>query len=144
MKCEIQQQQGFTLVELMIVVAIIGIIAAIAYPSYQRYVIKTKRADAMTELQNIASKIEDRKLSQSTYASVSTTDLSGSFPRQGTALYSISLPTTLSSSWTITATPVTGGQMASDGTLTLSANGQKCRNVSAKESYCGMADEWKN
>ena len=39
-------QQGFTLIELMIVVAIIAIIAAIAYPSYINSVVKTKRAAA--------------------------------------------------------------------------------------------------
>ena len=66
------RQQGFTLIELMIVVAIIGVLAAIAYPSYQRYVIKTKRTDMMTELQNIASQIESRKLAQGSYTNAGT------------------------------------------------------------------------
>ena len=120
-------------------VAIIGILAAIAYPSYQRYVIKTKRTDMMTEMQNIASQIESRKLAQGSYTNAGA-GLDGSFPRSGTALYTIALaPTPLTERWTITATPVSSSQMANDGTLTLNAQGIKCRNTS-----CGMGQEWNN
>ncbi|HCC66499.1 MAG TPA: pilus assembly protein PilE [Moraxella sp.] len=132
------RQQGFTLIELMIVVALIGILAAIAYPSYQRYVIKTKRTDMMTEMQNIASQIESRKLAQGSYTNAGT-GLDGSFPRSGTALYTIDLaPTPLTDRWTITAKPVSP-QMVNDGTLTLNAQGLKCRG-----SSCGMGQEWNN
>ena len=131
-------QNGFTLIELMIVVAIIGVLAAIAYPSYQRYVIKTKRTDMMTEMQNIASQIESRKLAQGSYTNAGT-GLDGSFPRSGTALYTIDLaPTPLTDRWTITAKPVSP-QMVNDGTLTLNAQGLKCRG-----SSCGMGQEWNN
>lgn len=77
----------------MIVVALIGILAAIAYPSYQRYVIKTKRTDMMVEMQNIASQIESRKLAQGSYTNAGT-GLNGSFPRSGTALYTITIAPT--------------------------------------------------
>ena len=132
------RQQGFTLIELMIVVAIIGVLAAIAYPSYQRYVIKTKRTDMMTEMQNIASQIESRKLAQGSYTNAGT-GLDGSFPRSGTALYTIALaPTPLTERWTITATPNTTGIMRNDGTLSIDASGRKCR-----KTVCGLADEWR-
>lgn len=132
------KQQGFTLIEVMIVVAIIGVLAAIAYPSYQQYVIKTKRVDMMTEMQNIASQIESRKLVQGNYAAIVTTNLMGSYPRQGTALYTIAAtPTPLTRTWTITATPVPGTQMNNDGVLTLNHQGVKCR-----ASVCGSGNEW--
>ena len=57
-----EKQRGFTLIEMMIVVAIIGVLAAISYPNYQRYVIKSKRTDMMSEMHNIAAQIESRKL----------------------------------------------------------------------------------
>lgn len=50
--------KGFTLIELMIVVAILGIIAAIAYPSYQDSVMRSQRADALTTLSRLASEQE--------------------------------------------------------------------------------------
>lgn len=135
--------QGFTLIELMIVVAIIGVLAAIAYPSYQSYVIKTKRADMMSEMHNIASEIESRKLAQGSYSTISTAVMSDfnnkSYPAQGTALYTVTVtPNPLTANWKITATPVTGSKMAGDGNITLNHQGLKCR-----ASSCGLGDEWR-
>lgn len=53
-----QKQQGFTLIEIMIVVAIIGIISAVAYPSYMAQVQKSKRSDAQVGLQQLAQRQE--------------------------------------------------------------------------------------
>lgn len=130
-------QLGFTLMELMIVVAIIGILAAIAYPNYQRYIIKSKRTDMMSEMHNIAAQIESRKLAQGTYSNTLITGLGGNFPRQGPALYTITFtPNPLTSEWRIIATPKSG-QMASDGTLSLNYQNIKCR-----AAVCGSDNSW--
>ncbi|WP_320157920.1 type IV pilin protein [Psychrobacter immobilis] len=135
----IQPQRGFTLIELMIVVAIIGILAAIAYPSYQRYIIKTKRTDMMSEMQNIAAQIERRKLAQGTYSNSLVSGLGDNYPYQGQALYNVSFSNPLTAQWTITATPI--GQMVGDGNLTLNYQGIKCR-IKGTDKKCGTGSEW--
>lgn len=139
----ISNQRGFTLIELMIAVAIIGILAAIAYPSYQQYVIKTQRADMMTEMHNIAIEIQSRKLAQGNYRNVDTSDLVGNYPTQGGALYRVSIipAPTLNSRWQIVATPLAVMKMANDGTLSLSHQGVKCRDINGTKT-CGTGDEW--
>ena len=134
----INQTRGFTLIELLIVVAIIGILAAIAYPSYQGYIERSHRADTMSELQNIAATIKSRKLAQGRYSNALIAGLGGSFPRQGTALYTISFSDPLTSEWTITASPIDDTRMADDGDLSLDYRGYKCR-----DTTCGTGDEWK-
>lgn len=139
-----KKQQGFTLIEMMIVVAIIGVLAAIAYPSYQRYVIKTKRTNMMTEMQNIASEIESRKLAQGSYKAISAgvkTDFARAYPKQGTQLYDVIITDPLVSKWMITATPKTGSQMAKDGALSLNYQNIKCR-IKGTDEKCGNGEEW--
>ena len=134
-----KQQIGFTLIELMIAVAIIGILAAIAYPSYQGYVERTNRADMMSEMHNIAATIESRKLAQGNYSNDIVTGLGGDYPTQGHVLYNVTFtPNPLTRQWTITAAPILSTRMAGDGNLTLNHQGVKCR-----ANTCGTGDEWR-
>lgn len=125
--------RGFTLIELMIVVAIIGIIAAIAYPSYQDYVTRTNRTDAMTTLSRLAAKQERyyTRESPATYAADFRTLLNDTSIASGATtltsdqgLYTITLANdscstsvgskTVYSCYSLTAQPVAGGRQASD------------------------------
>ena len=153
--------QGFTLIELMIVVAILGILAAIAYPSYVGYIEKGKRVDMMTEMQQIGSRIEANKITYKRYDRIplneiysnSVTGTATTFPNSGEALYTISIETLdnatppnataglLGGNWLLTAAPIPGTQMEGDGVLTLDFEGEKCRG-SGTEQVCGFGDEW--
>ena len=78
-----KKQYGFTLVELMITVAIIAIIASIALPSYERYVSKANRVDATTEIMKLAAAQEKYYLQNNSYA---TETLLAGFINGGTTL----------------------------------------------------------
>ena len=105
------QQTGFTLLELMIVVAIIGIIASIAYPSYQEQVRQSRRANAQANLMELASYMERFYTENFTYAGAGANLPFNQSPKSGTAFYQIALPVNNLTAFTLTAT-AQGGQAA--------------------------------
>lgn len=100
--------RGFTLIELMIVVAIIGILAAIAYPSYTEYVERAKRKDAVAVMLESVQFVERYFTERRTYVGVDgamPTSLTKA-PREGTATYNINLSGISATTYTVTAAPV--------------------------------------
>ncbi len=135
---------GFNLIELMIVITIIAILAAIAYPSYQSQIRKTKRAEMKVTMQDIASNIQRYKVVHFTVigATTNTLGINATYPIQGSALYNVTLSpldsqnTLNSESWVLTATPISGTNQAADGTLIINSKGQKCW---AENSICTVS-----
>ncbi|WP_440617450.1 type IV pilin protein [Cysteiniphilum sp. 6C5] len=104
--------QGFSLIELLIVVAVIAVLAAIAIPMYSNYVLRAHRADAVSSINLIAMNEEAWALSSGTYTATLTNVWSGTTSTRG--FYDMSLTSVTSSGYTITATP-TGSQTADSG-----------------------------
>lgn len=121
------RQKGFTLVEIMIVVAIIGILASIAYPSYMEYVRKSNRADAQAVMMEAAQFLERFYTMNGTYAGASIpAGLSASpKPGTGTAKFTISLPAANATTFTVQAAPTGGYSDTTCGTITINAAGTK-------------------
>jgi type IV pilus assembly protein PilE len=120
-----RRQNGFTLMELMIVVAIIGIIAGIAYPSYLKSMQKGRRAEAKAELNRLAQAMERCYSSYGTYknSSCSTVeDSSGNFLSgllsQPNKYYNMTAALT-GTTYTLTATAVSTGPQANDTNCTI-------------------------
>ncbi len=120
---------GMTLIELMIVVAIIGILASIAYPSYQEYVRRGQRSEARAQLMEAAQFMERNFTMNNSYAGVGAAQLNTAGLDQSpklpqAAVYNI-VPVTALATYTLTAVPVGGGMMAGDrcGTLRINQTG---------------------
>lgn len=118
--------RGFTLVELMISVAIVGILASIAFPSYSAYVIKSNRAIAKAQMLDIANRQPQFLVANRAYATKAQLETSGySLPSElaGKYTYDVTVGSGTTPSYTITFT-ATGAQL-SDGNLTLNSDGVK-------------------
>jgi type IV pilus assembly protein PilE len=116
---------GFTLIELMIVVAVIGILAAVAYPGYQDHVRKSRRAQAKADLVEYAALAERFHTVNNTYIGFMLPRTVS--PREGgTAHYNLALaPAATQSTFTITATPQGGQVNDACGNLGLNHAGVK-------------------
>jgi type IV pilus assembly protein PilE len=110
------KKNGFTLVELMITVAIVAILAAIAYPSYQDSIIKTKRAIAQGDLMELASFMERFFTENNQYHQTNAaTPVAVSLPFSSKDDYTYALTGTLNATtFTLQATPSAGTTQASD------------------------------
>lgn len=134
--CAEPRAQGFTLIELMITVAVIAILAAIAVPSYYQYILRSNRSAAESVMQEIASAQERYVVDSRQFAGALTT-LGYNVPNTVSPSYSVSLVATAASvsggtppSYTITAKPINGQTRDTTcGTLTLFGDGTKLPNA---------------
>jgi type IV pilus assembly protein PilE len=149
-----KKQNAFTLIELMITVAIVGILAGIAYPSYQDSVMKSRRADAKGALLGFANAMERHFTETSSYCNAAATTVgtctnatgnptiySSTSPVDGgTAYYNLTINAATASTYTLYASPT--GAQASDkcGTLTITQTGAK--NVVSAATGITAADCW--
>ena len=135
--------RGFTLIELMIVVAVVAILAAVAYPSYQEYLKKGRRASAQTFMMEVANKESQYLLDARNYA-VNISDLSTSnalnitTPSDVSPYYTVKVdPTAVTTppSFTIIATPKGTQTTDAYGTMSLNHEGAKTRKNGAEPGW---------
>jgi type IV pilus assembly protein PilE len=124
---------GFTLIELAIVMVIVAILAAIALPSYTRYVVRGNRSAAQSYMTDLAGREQQYLLDNRSYANQATIFLSDPVPSNVSKFYGVTVATPAGNPprFTITATPVAGTMQASDGTLTLTESGAKSQGSSS-------------
>ena len=133
--------RGFTLNELLIALAIVGILVAIAMPSYRAYIVKQGRSAAQGELVELAAQQEKIYLNSNAYTTnltanytgTSTGGLGKTTQKTTDGKYDLAFVNATAQSWAMTATPVSGSTQADDGVITINSNGTRT---------CDTAKKW--
>ena len=143
------RQAGVTLIELMVVVAIVAAIFAFAFPSYDRYIVRAKRAVGQNMLMQVADRQQQFFMDNKRFAADLTNlgfganpfivddDGAGTVAGDTDAVYSLALSNVTATTWTATATPV-GAQLSRDtfcGNLTINQAGAKGKSGAADNCW---------
>lgn len=134
--------RGFTLIELMIVVAVIAILGAIAYPSYQDAVRKGHRGQAKADLVDLAQRAERYRTVVGSYEGFAVSGVDAQSPREGTARYTVARTDdeTDPNAFALSATP-TGAQTADVRCQTLTINQLGQKGVTGTPAPTGQATD---
>jgi len=125
----VKKSNGFTLLELLVVVLIIGVTITIARDGYLQYQSKVHRVNAQSELMSISQQLQEYKMLNKTYSGLNPLGSGNSktFPENVTQpFYTITLSLANSDqSFTLTATPVAGTKQVADGIICINSELQK-------------------
>lgn len=140
---------GFTLMEVIIVMVIIGILTAIAIPSYTAYIQRSNRADARAQMLMVTQWMERFRNENSSYDAPTNSNNPPAIPLSlvcspstpnglGCRNYTIAVTAATAATYALTATPVVGGPMAGDecGNLTLNSVGVRGRSGTGVMALC--------
>lgn len=142
--------KGFTLVELMVVVAIVGLLASVAHPYYKEHQKKVSRANTQTELARVAEQYQIYYSINNTYIGANPLGSTNSMPFPKTKpFYVISAVISdnaatgeKGTSFLLTATPIADGLLAGDGVICLNNNMQKSWSQGAKGCNLSQNSTW--
>jgi len=133
-----RQAYGFTLIELMITAAIIAILAAIAYPSYQETIARSRRSEAKAVLLEASQWIERQYTISNNYSANNLPTMYQEAPKDGSAKsYTISFSASSPTAFTLQAVPKNGMSGDKCGTFTLTNTGGKgLSGATATQAFC--------
>ncbi len=123
-------KRGFTLIELMVVAAIVSILAAIAYPSYTRYVQNSRQAEVQGEMMTLAGALERYRAKNFTYDGATLANLSPGLANSEFYTVTLSISGTGNQQYLISATPKSG-LMSDTDFMALDSEGRACKDASS-------------